>query len=106
MSAGEHFARALREHREAAGLSMYALAKRTGLTKQAVSRLEQGDREPTWTTVQRLALALGVDCTAFVDPALTLPPEPPPARMGRPPKVKPEAEQAPPKKPRGRKKGK
>jgi transcriptional regulator with XRE-family HTH domain len=106
MPEGSHFAEKLRERRETAGLSQYALAKRSGLTKQALSRLEMGEREPTWNTVQRLAAALGVDCRAFVDPNLTLPPERPPARRGRPPKVRPEAPAAPQKKPRGRKKGK
>lgn len=85
------FADRLTAVRERAGLSQYALAKRSGVSKQALSLLELGEREPNWETVQRLALALGVDCREFVDPALTLPPEGPPARMGRPPKAEPEA---------------
>jgi transcriptional regulator with XRE-family HTH domain len=64
------FARRLQTLREAAGLSQYALAKRSGLSKQALSRLELGDREPSWTTVQSLAAALSVSCEAFVDPAI------------------------------------
>jgi hypothetical protein len=38
--------------------------------------------------VQRLALALGVECRVFVDHDLTLPPERPAARAGRPPKAR------------------
>ncbi|HTU21622.1 MAG TPA: helix-turn-helix transcriptional regulator [Gemmataceae bacterium] len=59
------FADRLRELREAAGLSQYALAKQADISKQAVSSLELGEREPTWATVQALAKALGVDCMAF-----------------------------------------
>jgi transcriptional regulator with XRE-family HTH domain len=58
------FAVRLRRLRETAGLTTYALAKKCGLTKQTLYRLELGDNEPTWQTVQLLA----VDCNAFVDP--------------------------------------
>jgi transcriptional regulator with XRE-family HTH domain len=43
------------------------LAKRSGLSKQAISRLEFGDREPAWSTVQLLAAALGLSCDEFID---------------------------------------
>jgi transcriptional regulator with XRE-family HTH domain len=84
------FAERLRALRDGAGLSQYALAKRSGLTKQALSRLELGEREPTWQTVQLLALALNVDYGEFADPELTLPEgadEPRP--RGRPRKAEP-----------------
>src|SRR4051812_20225715 len=55
----ESFADRLRALREGQGLSQYALAKRSGISKQALSNLELSNREPTWVTVQRLALALG-----------------------------------------------
>ena len=61
------FGRKLAELREAAGLSQYALARRSGLTKQAMSRLEKDERSPTWETVQLLALALDVSTEAFRD---------------------------------------
>jgi transcriptional regulator with XRE-family HTH domain len=81
------FADRLRALREEAGLSQYALARQAGLSKQGLSRLELGEREPTWQTVQLLALALGVSCERFVDPGLK-PPEAAPARpRGRPPKA-------------------
>jgi transcriptional regulator with XRE-family HTH domain len=82
------FADRLRELRIKRGLSQYAVAKRSGLTKQALSKLELGEREPNWETVQRLALALGVDCSAFVDAGLQLPPETEAPQRGRPPKAK------------------
>lgn len=78
------FAGRLSEVREVVGLSQYALAKKAGLSKQALSLLEQGEREPSWDTVQRLAKALGVDCTAFADPELQLPDETLVLPRGRP----------------------
>jgi transcriptional regulator with XRE-family HTH domain len=74
------FAHRLRKLREVAGLSQYSLAKASGLSKQAISRLELGDNKPTWETVQLLSAALGVDCRQFADPSV----KPPPAVEGRP----------------------
>jgi transcriptional regulator with XRE-family HTH domain len=70
---GNDFAQRLHALREERGLSQYELARRTGLTRQTLSRLEMGDRDPTWGTVQLLALALAVDCREFRDPSITLP---------------------------------
>jgi transcriptional regulator with XRE-family HTH domain len=78
------FARRLLDLREAAGLSQYELARRAGLTRQALSLLELGEREPSWTTVQRLAAGLKVDCRSFVDENLSSPPEQPAKLRGRP----------------------
>jgi transcriptional regulator with XRE-family HTH domain len=81
------FAERLAALRESQELSQYELARRTGLTRQTLSRLEMGDREPSWGTVQLLALALGVDYKELADPALRLP-EPAPGRLrGRPRKA-------------------
>jgi transcriptional regulator with XRE-family HTH domain len=79
----------------ARGLTAYALAKRSGVTKQSLSKLLQGVHAPSWETVQRLALALGVGCTAFADPSLTLPPQAPPGQRGRPRKATPAARPEP-----------
>ena len=81
------FADRLRELREGAGLSQYALAKLSGLSKQAMSRLELGDNEPTWETVQLLAAALGVDCRQFADPTVRPSPVADPKPRGRPKKA-------------------
>lgn len=89
-----HFGQRLAELREGAGLTQYRLAQLAGLSKQAVSKLEKGDNQPNWETVQVLALALGVDCTAFADRAITLPPEQPPGHPGRPRKAEPAPEPA------------
>lgn len=53
---------ALRNKRE---LSIYALAKLSGLTIEAISKLEDGGRVPSWDSVVKLAEALDVSCEAF-----------------------------------------
>lgn len=82
------FAARLTQLRGSAGLSQYELARRAGLTRQTLSRLEMGQSVPTWPTVQLLAAALGVDCTAFASPSLQAPnaEEPAPRPRGRPKK--------------------
>jgi transcriptional regulator with XRE-family HTH domain len=70
----------LKQMREKAGLTQPELAERAGMNRFGIAKLEQGVREPTWATVQALAKALGVRCSAFEMP----PPEPPkPARKPR-----------------------
>ena len=59
------FAARLKELREAAGLSQYALAKKSTLTKQAISILEKGDTDPSWETILKLARALEVTVDRF-----------------------------------------
>src|SRR5262249_17774080 len=69
----ETFGTVLVRLREAAAMSQDELANRSGLTRQALWYLETGDREPSWDTVQRLAKALGLDCSAFENEGLELP---------------------------------
>lgn len=61
------FGRRLKELREQAGLTQEQLARKADLSTSFLSKLEQKDHDPSWTTVQALAKALGVDCTAFAD---------------------------------------
>src|SRR5262245_42334266 len=96
---GWTFGQRLAELREARGLTKYALSKRAGLTKQAISRIESEGRSPTWDTVQLLALALGVSCEAFNNPNLALPVPAVPKSKGRPRKVAVEATKKPARKP-------
>jgi transcriptional regulator with XRE-family HTH domain len=78
------FAVKLRELRAAAGISQYELAKRSGLSKQAISNLELGNREPAWATVVALAHAFGVSCEAFmVDGQAEKKPKPGPRQLAR-----------------------
>lgn len=46
--------------RDKSGLTQVQLAQKAGLSPQAIAALEQGTRGPTWETVRRLAMALGV----------------------------------------------
>jgi transcriptional regulator with XRE-family HTH domain len=86
------FAKLLARARREKGLSQYALAKAAGVSGQALSLLELGQREPSWETVQRLARALKVSADVFMDADIKLPVVKP-ARMGRPPKARAAAEE-------------
>ena len=56
---GHPFATLLKGHRLAQGLSQEALAERTGLSREAIGRLERGERlSPRRDTVSLLAKAL------------------------------------------------
>ncbi len=78
------FGDALRKYRSLAGLSQEELGARIGRHRTQVNRLENGASAPTWATVQRLAKALGVDCTAFGDGALpATPPKGTASRAGK-----------------------
>src|SRR5947209_3130224 len=91
------FGTRLKELREAAGLSRQELADKAGLKIGGIRDIEQGRRMPMFDTAQALAVALGVDCTAFTEP----PSGPYTPRPGRPAKTKPEPGEEKPKK-RGR----
>jgi len=43
------------------------LAHRAGLTVAAFARIERGNANPTWTTVRRIAAALGVTVAALAE---------------------------------------
>src|SRR5262249_11491453 len=67
--------------------------------RDAVGRWEADVREPGWSNVAALAQALGVDCTALLQPPAELHAQ----KRGRPPKPHAEpAEEPAPKRPRGR----
>jgi transcriptional regulator with XRE-family HTH domain len=61
----EQFGKRLKQLREAAGLTQEGLARAAGLSTSAVARIEQRGKDPAWSTVQRLARALGVALSAF-----------------------------------------
>lgn len=50
-------------------LSQREFGKRVGLAQPAVARLESGDREPSLTTLARLASRLGIEFRIDITPA-------------------------------------
>lgn len=83
----EPFNERLRNLRSAAGMTQEALARSADLSLSMVAKLERGGVDPSWSTIQRLARALGVNCLAFTEDE------------GRRPKTDPA-----PRRPRGRRK--
>ena len=65
---------------------MYAMAKRTGLSAQGLGKVEQGRREPAWSTVQLVAEVLDLPLDEFRNPALALREYEPAPKRGRPKK--------------------
>jgi transcriptional regulator with XRE-family HTH domain len=59
-------ARSVRAHRQAAGLSLSALAARSGVSKASLSTIEAGTANPSLETLWRLAAALGLSLGALL----------------------------------------
>jgi transcriptional regulator with XRE-family HTH domain len=53
----------LRRLREARGLSQEATAQAAGIALNSYSRIETGSASPSWRTVRKIAVALGVTMT-------------------------------------------
>ena len=62
-------ARLLREKRMARGLSMYALAKRAGISHSTMARIENQGMKPTLDMLLRVTEAMGVDLWPLVKEA-------------------------------------
>ena len=60
------FGRVLREQRGTAGLSQEALALSADVDRTFVSQMERGIRQPTLTTLCKLAKALGMQPSTLV----------------------------------------
>jgi transcriptional regulator with XRE-family HTH domain len=71
------FGNHLRRLREKAGLTQEGLARAANLSVSGISKLEHAGMDPSWSTVQALARALGVDCKAFEEVEETQSPAPP-----------------------------
>jgi len=61
----DDFTSRLKVRRESAGLSQSQLADRSGLSLQMVAALEQGQRLPSFDTLRKLALGLGISIMQF-----------------------------------------
>jgi len=62
-------ARLLKEERERCGLSLNVLAQKAGLSRQAISYVEQGVQSPTLDTLLRITGALGVELESVIERA-------------------------------------
>ena len=82
------FGKRLRELRLAAGLTQGQLAERAGMHLFGITKLEQGYREPAWSTVLDLARALSVDVNTFAEADQQPPTAAAPKPRGRPSKPK------------------
>jgi transcriptional regulator with XRE-family HTH domain len=60
------FGLALRRMRLHAGLSQRELAERIGSTQSAIARMEKGETEPKFCTLEKLAEALSQDLLVYV----------------------------------------
>ena len=60
------FGRVLREQREARGLSQEALALSASVDRTVVSQIERAIRQPTLTTLWKLAKALDIQPSTLV----------------------------------------
>lgn len=61
-----NFGHALRRMRLYAGLSQRELAERIGSTQSAIARMEKGEAEPKFRTLEKLAEALSQDFLVYV----------------------------------------
>jgi transcriptional regulator with XRE-family HTH domain len=69
------FAESLAVARTAAGLSQYALAQKAGISKQSLSTLELGTRQPSLETAMKLAKALGITIDQLAGGGQATPPK-------------------------------
>jgi transcriptional regulator with XRE-family HTH domain len=67
--------RAIRFLRESRGWGQHQLAARSGVTLGTVSDIERGQRDPKWSTVQRLCRGLGVTLGELAVYAIRLDPD-------------------------------
>ena len=68
MGINQSIAKNLKDIRKREGLSIGALAERTGLSKAAISQIEQGKGNPTISTISKLASELHVPYEAILQP--------------------------------------
>ena len=68
MEINQAIAKNLTAIRTSQGISISKLAKATGLSKAAISQIEQGEGNPTISTLSKLASALRVPYSAILDP--------------------------------------
>jgi transcriptional regulator with XRE-family HTH domain len=60
-------ARRLREYRDKRRLTQRELARKAGLSRGYLARLEIGRQDPTLSTLEKLARALGVKIASLIE---------------------------------------
>lgn len=88
------FGERLRAARIRAGLSVYELSARTGVSQSAISGYEAGERQPLLPTAQLLAAGVGEYLEELAGPLPELPEYTPP-RRGRRRRPKEESDPVP-----------
>lgn len=73
----EAFGKRLKKLRERAGITQEALARAANLSTSSVSKLEQRDLDPSWSTVLSLAKALGITTDEFASDEVSGPTDEP-----------------------------
>jgi transcriptional regulator with XRE-family HTH domain len=61
-----HFGKVLRRLRKHAGLSQEQIGFEAGLERNFISMLELGQRQPTITTIEKLAAALKISASELI----------------------------------------
>jgi len=72
----ERIARRVRDLRAAQGLSLEALATRTGVSRSMISLVERGESSPTAVVLEKLATGLGVALAALFEAPVQAAPQP------------------------------
>ncbi len=78
----QRIAERVRELRAAKGLSLDALAARSGVSRSMISLIERGESSPTAVVLERLATGLGVMLASLFDAQVPQAPANPVARRG------------------------
>src|SRR5262249_6743169 len=81
------FGSKLKGFRERAGLTLEQLAQKAGMHKFGIAKLERGEREPSWASVQAIADALGIPLEDFKNGDVEEEQPPAPKPKGRPRKA-------------------
>ncbi len=58
----------LRQLRERAGLTIYALAQKSKVSRSFIGEIEKDKKVPSWDVAVKLAAALGVGVEEFTNP--------------------------------------
>ncbi|MFP2912287.1 helix-turn-helix domain-containing protein, partial [Pyxidicoccus sp. 3LFB2] len=78
MDINARLARRIRELRDARGLSLEALAERSGVSRSNISLIERGQSSPTAVVLDKLSAGLGVTVASLFEEAAPPAAEPSP----------------------------